>query len=269
MKLGLRRGDVRLCRHQRGWRKAFEDESAALRAVLGRGAIRIEHVGSTAVPGLPAKPVIDVAVGVRALGRLPRWPVGLRAAGYAYLGDREGRGEHFYAKGPEAMRTFYLHVVPIRSRNWADYLAFRDALRKNPPLRRRYGQLKIRLSRAHPHDRETYTQGKATFIHEVLDARHDPHPRTSKAGLSGDSPAPSMKPAIVAGGPLASWGCEYATIERRLLAEARLRRAQELKKASLLGRARLELAIRREVSAQMRRKFPFGALYGAAGRRAR
>jgi GrpB-like predicted nucleotidyltransferase (UPF0157 family) len=166
--LGLRRGEVRLVGHRRGWSEAFAREKDLLARALGPGALAIEHVGSTAVPGLAAKPIVDIAVAVRSLRGLRGWPAALAPEGYAAFGDREGRGEHFYAKGPEARRTVYLHVVLLRSRNWGRYLGFRDALRSSAQLRRRYARLKRRLSAVHPHDRAAYTKAKEEFIQDVL-----------------------------------------------------------------------------------------------------
>lgn len=166
--LGLRRGEVRVCRYRRAWADAFERERDLLGGVLGPAALAVEHVGSTAVPGLAAKPVIDIAVAVRSLGGLAGWDRALASEGYTAFGDREGRGEHFYAKGPERRRTVYLHAVPAGSRNWSDYLRFRDALRSSAALRAAYARLKRRLSALHPRDRAAYSEAKAGFIREVL-----------------------------------------------------------------------------------------------------
>jgi GrpB-like predicted nucleotidyltransferase (UPF0157 family) len=160
--LGLRRGEVRLVGHRRAWPEAFASERRRLERLLGRGALAIEHVGSTAVAGLAAKPVLDIAVAVGSLDVSAGWAAALGPAGFTAFGDREGRGEHFYAKGPEGRRTVYLHVVPIASSNWSNYLGFRDA------LRRRYARLKRRLWARHAHDRSAYTEAKAGFIRGVL-----------------------------------------------------------------------------------------------------
>jgi GrpB-like predicted nucleotidyltransferase (UPF0157 family) len=166
--LGLRRGEVRLVRHRRAWAAAFARERRRLERLLGPGALAIEHVGSTAVAGLAAKPVMDIAVAVDSLEAAGRWPAALGGAGYAAFGDREARGEHFYAKGPQERRTVYLHVVPIGSPNWSGFLGFRDALRSSAQLRARYERLKRRARARHPRDREAYTDAKGAFIRGVL-----------------------------------------------------------------------------------------------------
>jgi GrpB-like predicted nucleotidyltransferase (UPF0157 family) len=168
MLLGLRRGEVRLVAHQPGWPAAFAREKERLRQRLGAAALAVEHVGSTAIPGLVAKPVIDIALAVASLADTADWPQRLESVGYAFFGDREGWGEHFYAKGPAEHRTMYLHVVPIQSARWSDYLKFRDALRAKAELRKEYEGLKLRLLAAHPGDRTAYTAAKAAFIQRVL-----------------------------------------------------------------------------------------------------
>jgi GrpB-like predicted nucleotidyltransferase (UPF0157 family) len=164
----------------------FAGERDRLAAKVGAAALEIEHVGSTAVPDLMSKPIVDIAVGVSSLDDSVSWPEILRSEGYAFFGDREGRGEHFYAKGPEQMRTIYLHVVPIRSSRWADYLRFRDALRNSASLRKEYETLKCRLQVENEHDRLAYTEGKAAFIAKVLMPKLSPDlttaPGTPPAG---------------------------------------------------------------------------------------
>lgn len=168
MTLGLRRGTVSLISHQPSWATTFATEKEHLAGKLGAAALEIEHVGSTAVPDLMAKPVIDIAVGVSDIGDTVSWPQILESEGYASFGDREGPEEKFFAKGPDESRTIYLHVVPLGSSRWADYLLFRDSLRESESLRREYGELKRRLQADFPNDRFAYTEGKAAFIGRVL-----------------------------------------------------------------------------------------------------
>jgi GrpB-like predicted nucleotidyltransferase (UPF0157 family) len=168
MILGLKRGEVRLVPHQREWRAAFAGEKNRLTLLLGESALRIEHVGSTAVPDLPSKPVIDVAIAVRSFAVINPWPAILKEAGYTYFGDREGRGDHFFAKGPDEMRTFYVHVVPIESDRWRDYLKFRDTLLANSPTRVAYADLKRLAAENHAGSRSAYTEAKDAWIRRVL-----------------------------------------------------------------------------------------------------
>lgn len=170
MRLGLKRGDVRLVAHQQDWGSMFVAERDMLSSVLGGTALRFEHVGSTAVPDLEAKPILDIAVGVRTLEDQAGWPEMLAQYGYCHMGDRFGWGEHFYAKGPDSMRTVYLHVMPIESVRWANYLMFRDILRTSAEVRKGYSDLKCKLALAFPDDRNSYTEGKAAFITKTLNA---------------------------------------------------------------------------------------------------
>jgi GrpB-like predicted nucleotidyltransferase (UPF0157 family) len=167
MILGLKRGAVRLVPHQKGWAKAFADERRRLAALLNEPGVLIEHVGSTAVSGLVAKPVIDIAIGVDAIDRARWWPQLLAPEGYTYFGDREGRGEHFFAKGPERRRTFYLHVMELRSERWRNYLIFRDRLRRSPLLKAEYEALKIGAVRK-TSNRDAYAELKDEFVERLV-----------------------------------------------------------------------------------------------------
>jgi GrpB-like predicted nucleotidyltransferase (UPF0157 family) len=129
MILGLARGSVRLVPHQIGWHEAFEDEQRRLQSALGVSARKIEHVGSTAVPDLLAKPIIDIAIAVESFDRIQAWPQALAVHDYTAFGDRYGWQDHFFAKGPETLRTFYLHVVEESGIRWRNYLRFRDRLK--------------------------------------------------------------------------------------------------------------------------------------------
>src|SRR5687767_14711040 len=133
--VGLRRGEVKVVPHRSEWNVIYTNERNRIAAQLGAVALVIEHVGSTAVPELLAKPIIDIAIAVQSLDATSSWPVLLRSEDYVFFGDLEGRGEHFYAKGPDEMRTIYLHVVPISSSRWVDYLDFRALLRSRADMR--------------------------------------------------------------------------------------------------------------------------------------
>ena len=168
MTLGLKRGIVSLVPHQKEWALEFENESARLKSLLGGTSAAIEHVGSTAVPDLVAKPIIDVAIAVVSWNSISAWPALLAREGYTYFGDRENVGDHFFAKGPDERRTHHVHVVIAGGAKWNEYLKFRDTLRSNPALREEYQQLKRYLAEQNPNDREAYTDAKASFIKKVL-----------------------------------------------------------------------------------------------------
>jgi GrpB-like predicted nucleotidyltransferase (UPF0157 family) len=140
-----------------------------VREAAGPLALDVQHVGSTAVPHLPAKPVLDLAAAVSALEVMPELIRRLTDLGYIYRGDGKDEGGHLFVWESEPdVRTIHLHVVTDGDPQWANYLRFRDRLRADPALRRRYAELKRRLHRRFPGDRKYYTDGKHHFIRAVL-----------------------------------------------------------------------------------------------------
>jgi GrpB-like predicted nucleotidyltransferase (UPF0157 family) len=151
------------------WSERFATERDALLPTLRIWlAGEIEHVGSTAVAGLCAKPVIDILVPVHDLaGSRPAIDVLERWHGYLYAPYRSDE-MHWLCKPAPDVRTHHVHLIPVTSRTYRQRLAFRDALRTDPALSQRYGELKRQLARQHPDDREAYTEAKAPFIAAVL-----------------------------------------------------------------------------------------------------
>ncbi len=158
------------------WPERFERERDHLRASLPSDLVgRIEHFGSTAVPGLCAKPVVDMLVEVRDLGeaRTRIAPV-LEARGYDYFwrptwGDDTPPFYAWFIKRDGAgRRTHHIHMVEADFEHW-DRLLFRDYLVKHPDVARDYGALKERLARDHVDDRVAYTKAKTAFIEEVTE----------------------------------------------------------------------------------------------------
>jgi GrpB-like predicted nucleotidyltransferase (UPF0157 family) len=131
----------------------------------------IHHVGSTAVPGLDAKPVIDILVGVEDLPSSRASFEPLAQLGYQYAPYREGE-MHWFCKPSPTRRTHHLHLMATGSERYRDELAFRDLLRARPDVAAEYVAIKRGLAARHEHDREAYTQGKQAFIAKALrDAR--------------------------------------------------------------------------------------------------
>lgn len=153
------------------WPARFDAEAKRIREALGEHLVAIEHVGSTAVVGLEAKPVIDVAA---AIGDLERWHglvEPLRHAGYVHqpAGDFEGR--RYFRRFEGGIRIAHLSLAEADSRFWREHLAFRDALRSDPPLARRYAALKRELAARHRRDRLAYTDAKTDFVRHALGAK--------------------------------------------------------------------------------------------------
>jgi GrpB-like predicted nucleotidyltransferase (UPF0157 family) len=150
------------------WPREFERESARVRQALGELAVAAEHVGSTAIPGMASKPIIDVMIGVRSL-TLARAKVGaVEALGYAYVPEFEAQIPErlFFQRGNP--RTHHLHVVEPGSAFWERQLVFRDYLRGHADTAKAYQELKEALAVAFADDREGYTKGKTVFVEAVL-----------------------------------------------------------------------------------------------------
>jgi GrpB-like predicted nucleotidyltransferase (UPF0157 family) len=158
-----------------GWSAQGAAERERLAGLLAPWlADGVEHVGSTAVPGLAAKPVLDLMASVRDPDEAVAGALRLLAAdGWCYVPPELDSGaawRRFFVKpdGSGQRRVAHLHVIRAGHPRWADQLAFRDALRRDDGLARRYEALKRRLAGQHGHDREAYTSGKGVFVAAAL-----------------------------------------------------------------------------------------------------
>lgn len=171
--LGLDHGEVELAETDPRWRDAFERLARKLRAALGDVALSVEHVGSTAVPGLVAKPILDIAVGLAPNADLQLVVTTLEGCGFEYRGDnRDDGGRLFVLNSRPWHRVAHVHVVDHGDARWLCYLAFRDQLRRDGVVCASYAQVKRDLAAQFPHDRRSYTAAKASFIKGLL-ARPD------------------------------------------------------------------------------------------------
>jgi GrpB-like predicted nucleotidyltransferase (UPF0157 family) len=150
------------------WPARYEAEAALVKRALGGLQVAIEHVGSTSVPGLAAKPTIDLAAGLRTLELDSATMERLDALGYEHRGEMGVPGRRYFRKGTSYPREFNLHVVRWDGALWRDYLSFRDHLRTHPQTAKRYAERKRDLATASA-DLEAYGQGKRAFIAEVLE----------------------------------------------------------------------------------------------------
>ncbi|MGD0749693.1 MAG: GrpB family protein, partial [Acidimicrobiales bacterium] len=178
--LGLDRREVRLSPHNPDWVTLGAQECAAVAALLGQLAVAVVHVGSTAVPGLEAKPILDIAAAVR--DQVPIDDVVSRLCekgSYAYDGDRRDDGGLLFVRGEGTFRTVHVHVVGQGSRAWEDYLRFHALLRDDPDARDAYQTAKRQLARTFARDRPGYTKAKGIVVEELLgsdDHSPPPHP---------------------------------------------------------------------------------------------
>lgn len=156
------------------WPEQFETLHALLRDVFTETDIVIEHIGSTAVPGLAAKPVIDIALGAPTLERIEAKIDALAEDGFDYVRkyERELPMRRYFVRPPmDSLLRVHLHGLVSGDDHWQRHLAFRDALRNDPTMRERYQSLKLLLAERHADDKSAYTEAKAPFILEVLGRR--------------------------------------------------------------------------------------------------
>lgn len=151
------------------WPRQFDEERARLAHVLSPWLTgTIEHIGSTAVPGLMAKPVIDIMAGVRDLASSLDARAALASLDYVYFPYRPDV-MHWFCKPSPARRTHHLHLVPVQSALWTERLLFRDYLRSSPAAAAEYTALKVSLAAHHGSDREAYTAAKGGFVRSILE----------------------------------------------------------------------------------------------------
>lgn len=159
---------IELVEYDLAWPALFDAERRLLEEALAPWlAGAVEHIGSTAVPGLPAKPIIDIMAPVDSLAESAAAIAAASALNYLYYPYKPEQ-LHWFCKPRPAHRTHHLHLVPLGSALWRQRLAFRDALRGSTDLAARYAALKRRLAVAYRHDREGYTEAKGPFIAQVL-----------------------------------------------------------------------------------------------------
>ena len=167
--LGLEKGFVRLLPHDEHWHQLFDEEKARLQDVIGEFVLSIEHVGSTSVCGIAAKPILDMAVAIENQGNGEKCVAPLENIGYEYRGENGIAGRFYFNKGFPA-RTHHLHILPADSEDLKNHLAFRDYLLQNPRAAQEYDRLKKDLAEKYPNDREAYLDGKAEFVQKILKA---------------------------------------------------------------------------------------------------
>jgi GrpB-like predicted nucleotidyltransferase (UPF0157 family) len=146
------------------WPARFEAEAARVREALGDVAVRIEHYGSTSVPGLAAKPIVDIQLSVPRLEPMEPYREPLEQLGYAFVDLPGNERMPFFGWPAERPRLFNMHVVEAGSPEERRHLAFRDRLRADPVVRDEYVALKHELATRHPHDVDAYADAKTEFV---------------------------------------------------------------------------------------------------------
>ncbi len=170
----VHRATVEIVDYSGDWPRLFDAERTILSTIFPPIAFQIEHVGSTAVPGLGAKPIVDLLVGAQTLSAIEERISAMKTHGYQYMPEHEVAlpQRRFFAKPALHPRKFHVHAVQLDSRFWAEQLLFRDALRGDSRLAAEYCTLKIKLAARFVDDREAYTDAKSTFIKSVLERAH-------------------------------------------------------------------------------------------------
>jgi len=164
--IGLERGVVKLVPYTAEWKRFFELEKTSLLAVLSPYVLDIQHAGSTSIPGMLAKPIVDIAIAVADFDEARVCVPLIEGLGYEYRGELGIPRRHYFHKGDP--RTFHIHMLERDSLEWENHLLFRDYLCQHPQAAKEYAELKLRLALKYPRDREAYLDGKAAFIQQVI-----------------------------------------------------------------------------------------------------
>ena len=172
MTLGLKRGEVALYPHQKQWETHAQETILRLKNILGDIITDIAHVGSTSIPTIKAKPIIDIAVAVKDFDKVLALETELRDAGFYYRPDVHEWQLLFASgslyEGTGDMQTHFIHVVKADSTEWVNYIKFRDYLIAKPDVAKEYEALKKSLASLPDIDREKYTASKHDFITHTL-----------------------------------------------------------------------------------------------------
>ena len=169
----IKKDNVSLVPYNSGWPKLAQDEIDKLKSVFPDSTfIDIQHVGSTAISGLSAKPILDIQIAVHSLEdmKLMAVPI-LQRLGYEYWADNPDPNRMFFVKGMPPygeQRTHHVHIFEHESEHWCNKLIFRNYLRSHAELAKEYEQLKAKLAQEHLYDREKYTDAKLEFVNRVL-----------------------------------------------------------------------------------------------------
>lgn len=166
--MALQRGIVELEDYNNGWGKEYLEEELLLKSILGDRIIEIHHVGSTAIKGLRAKPIIDILLVISSLDMVSELEELLKDYGYTNRGPHGVGDRYFFAKGPDEARTHYVHVVEPKSDTYYNQLLFRDYLNEHQEYVKKYCDLKQELAIKYADDRKKYTAGKSEFITDVI-----------------------------------------------------------------------------------------------------
>lgn len=162
-------GQVVIVEYDPRWPMMYEEEKARILDAIGHRLVALEHMGSTSVPGLAAKPIIDMMAAIDSLANVQECVTSLRGLGYEYVPEFEDTipERRYFRKGPQGARTHHLHMVELKSEFWERQLLFRDYLRAHSDEARRYAELKKALAARYRNDRAGYQDAKTPYITSV------------------------------------------------------------------------------------------------------
>ena len=166
--IGLQRGKVQIVPHQAEWKTLFQQEAILLKSVFADAILHIEHIGSTAIEGMAAKPIIDLMCAVSGLEEAKSFLCRLETLGYEYRPDESVPDRIFFAKGPRSNRTHHLSLTEPGSMFYQEKLLFRDYLRTHAVAAEEYFRLKEELASKYADNRGAYTEGKSNFVKRIL-----------------------------------------------------------------------------------------------------
>lgn len=153
--------------HHPDWAQQFKEEAARLTAVLAPELVAIYHLGSTAIPGIKAKPVIDIWIEVKDIEQIDRYNVAMQHLGYVAQGENGIPGRRYFRKGSDQNHTHHVHIYQVGSPDVQQCINFRDYLRAHPAAAQAYSHLKEQLARQFPWDSVSYTEGKTAFVQAI------------------------------------------------------------------------------------------------------
>ena len=169
MSIGLQRGKVKLEPHSKEWGISAQEIIIKLREILRNDIVDAQHIGSTAIKCISAKPIIDIVVGVESFDKILKHNDVLSDNGIIYRRE-DHPGQHLYICGDlkNNIHTHYIHVVLWGQKAWNDYINMRDYLNANEDTAKEYSDIKMSLAEKYSNDRIAYTNGKSDYIEKIL-----------------------------------------------------------------------------------------------------
>lgn len=164
----MKKIEVVLSDYDPNWEEQFLDEKRSIQEAIGPAILGMEHIGSTSIKGLKAKPIVGILLGIQSIEEVSELIEALRNIGYEYVPKPELMDRRFFRKGLWGQGTCHLHICEYNSSEWIDKCLFRDYLRLNAQAAHEYETLKEQLATHFQYNRQTYTRKKEPFIQKVI-----------------------------------------------------------------------------------------------------